>query len=1032
MLPSRAKFLLDAAGLLFSAMAIVFLFLIWRLASGPVRLDGLQAVVESQIQKHTGVAASFAHLAVGANDYRGPFVVHASGVAASLPGGAGTASLDELILKLSLRDLVHGRIRPISLTVSHPIVLLKARQPLSGTTPSKTEAQEDPVGAILKPSPTSPLNAWRSASISNGEIVMVDRAGQTIVTLTGIEGQLKRLATGASLGLSGTVAGQGGNGLMSVTAQYDEGGRGTVQFHSDALPINMLSTVSAATAALAAVQVPVSVTGSGTFQGLSPLDLRLTMNFGPGTIVDPQRIPATLLVKGGSLTASYNHGARTARVDDLHLAFEGFDLAGSGVATTGDRLRLSSDVLVRGLHVDDLGNYWPIDAAPGGRSWVTQNLEKGLVDEATLHLKASAAADTPDALGIDSVTGTMKVSGVTTHYFKKLPPVQQTAADIDYDMKSMTLHLLGGNAAGLAVTGGTIRIDGFDRPEQVMNIDIGLNGPVASYLTILDADPLHYARKLGLAVSAVKGSGDTLFHMDFPLKHDLQTSEINLHTESTLHEAGLPKIVRGLDLTSLNGRLLVGQGGLTVSGRGKIGGIPLDLTWNQDFDRKARLQSEALISGDLTNAQRQILGIDAPDRLTGPIGVRGHYQDFGSTAQFAVAANLKRSDLRIDEIGYDKPPGAAGEASLVLELTHGVLHRISDIDVEAPDFTVKGFAELTPDGKLARLRIDPLQLAKTNVSVDINEKPDGSRIAIKGDTVDVTSLLHKPKDAARQKAPTATTADNAPPLEIDADIGWVQTSASDGLRNFKGQVLLADHRWRHAEFSADVKGHGLAASYLPDDGPNPGYSLVMQAEDLGAVLSALGQTNSIHGGELQVNGRREPATDDTPFPPLTGSVTLGHFKVANPPVFALLFNLLSVHGFMDTLKGDADIQFDRFTGRYAQEGDAIRIADGKLEGAAIGLTIEGSVNRQSNKIDLRGVAVPAYDVNTFLNNVPLLGKLFTGGDGEGVFSTTYSITGTVDKPSVFVNPASIFAPGILRTLFFELPFERHQEDIPVN
>ncbi|OYW84435.1 MAG: hypothetical protein B7Z22_10665 [Hyphomonas sp. 32-62-5] len=40
-----------------------------------------------------------------------------------------------------------------------------------------------------------------------------------------------------------------------------------------------------------------------------------------------------------------------------------------------------------------------------------------------------------------------------------------------------------------------------------------------------------------------------------------------------------------------------------------------------------------------------------------------------------------------------------------------------------------------------------------------------------------------------------------------------------------------------------------------------------------------------------------------------------------------------------------------------------------------------------------------------------------GRDGEGIFSLTYSVRGTLEKANVSVNPLSALAPGVIRRVF---------------
>ena len=61
--------------------------------------------------------------------------------------------------------------------------------------------------------------------------------------------------------------------------------------------------------------------------------------------------------------------------------------------------------------------------------------------------------------------------------------------------------------------------------------------------------------------------------------------------------------------------------------------------------------------------------------------------------------------------------------------------------------------------------------------------------------------------------------------------------------------------------------------------------------------------------------------------------------------------------------------------------------------------------------------MPAYGINSVLENVPLIGRVLTGRKGEGVFGFSYRVGGRTDDLSLLVNPFSVLTPGILRRVF---------------
>jgi hypothetical protein len=66
--------------------------------------------------------------------------------------------------------------------------------------------------------------------------------------------------------------------------------------------------------------------------------------------------------------------------------------------------------------------------------------------------------------------------------------------------------------------------------------------------------------------------------------------------------------------------------------------------------------------------------------------------------------------------------------------------------------------------------------------------------------------------------------------------------------------------------------------------------------------------------------------------------------------------------------------------------------------------------------------IPAYSINSVLGNVPVLGPLLLGGEGQGIFGANFKIAGSAADATITVNPLSALAPGALRKLFlFEAP-----------
>ena len=156
--------------------------------------------------------------------------------------------------------------------------------------------------------------------------------------------------------------------------------------------------------------------------------------------------------------------------------------------------------------------------------------------------------------------------------------------------------------------------------------------------------------------------------------------------------------------------------------------------------------------------------------------------------------------------------------------------------------------------------------------------------------------------------------------------------------------------------------------------------------------------------------------DDQPGAPVTGTVKIDDYRVVNAPTLARLLTVATLTGILSELRGKG-IRFSRFEMPFTLEENVLTIRDAQTSGFSVGVNAEGTVDLETDRVDVSGTIVPAYTFNTLLDVIPVLGELLTGGEGEGLFAATYQVGGTTDEPDILVNPLSVLAPGFLRRLF---------------
>jgi uncharacterized protein YhdP len=113
------------------------------------------------------------------------------------------------------------------------------------------------------------------------------------------------------------------------------------------------------------------------------------------------------------------------------------------------------------------------------------------------------------------------------------------------------------------------------------------------------------------------------------------------------------------------------------------------------------------------------------------------------------------------------------------------------------------------------------------------------------------------------------------------------------------------------------------------------------------------------------------------------------------------------------------LPFSTLRGDFQYGGGRVTIEHLLAFGEALGVTANGWVDVDRDRLELQGTVAPAYALNSLIGNVPIIGQLL-GGGSQGLFAANYRLSGSSADPAVAVNPLSVLTPGILRQLFAPL------------
>jgi hypothetical protein len=214
----------------------------------------------------------------------------------------------------------------------------------------------------------------------------------------------------------------------------------------------------------------------------------------------------------------------------------------------------------------------------------------------------------------------------------------------------------------------------------------------------------------------------------------------------------------------------------------------------------------------------------------------------------------------------------------------------------------------------------------------------------------------------------------------------------------------------------DVRGAGPnnSAVVLSLGGQNGALQgpISFKADDMGFAYRAVTGVDNVRGGQVEGHGTWQAASGRAEV-----VVKAKDFQVVKlGPMARLLSSAGSLRGMAEMLNGDG-VSFTGLESPLTIVDGRLYIAESRAAGPSLGITAKGTIELADGTMDLDGVIVPSYGLNSMLSNVPVLGQLLASRPGEGVLGLTYSMNGPSDQPRVGVNPLSALTPGILRRIF---------------
>jgi len=687
-----------------------------------------------------------------------------------------------------------------------------------------------------------------------------------------------------------------------------------------------------------------------------------------------------------------------------------------GTITGGDEsagIRMSGRV--RDLSADFLKKLWPPIIVPKSRKWVTDNVQSGRITEGAfdvdIPVNGLAEALRQKVLPNETIDFRFSMADVTSTYFKSLPPLFGASGHARLRGDSFDLTIESGKV--VLPSNGTVQVsDTTFKAEKLLTsavpavFALNLSASAPDLLELAALPDLNLLKNANFVPPNIGGQAEAEIGISMPLVKDLPRDQVQTAAKIKVTDASIKQVIPNVDLSE--GSLLVAfdRSGITATGPVKINGFPSKISWERPAGPDSR--ATASIDTQLDDKARDKLGIKLDEYLQGPVKVQAEINGVGEkNASIKVKADLAKAEMFINAISWRRPPTANTTASFTYLAGDDAGRKVENLVVKGQSLSLKGDVFLTADGGMKSAKFSQVWLSdENNFILTMVPAGEGQAIDISGKSFDarpfIKSIFAKDAGPSNRSVPRQNLTVNAAFDRVIANRGEVVTgvSATIGVRN----SLVAN---------ADVEGKFLSERPLTIRvRPNAaGRQLQITSADGGAALRASNLYSKVAGGSLEFSAFLANGGNSTIQ---NGRLVLRDFDVRNE---AALADIDSRGKSKKSGPRREGLSFTKLTLPFTTDAKFIRLGDSLLKGNELGASAEGLIRKSDGAIDITGTIIPAYGINAAVGNIPLLGEIFTGGKGQGIFGLTFALSGSMANPKIQYNPISAIAPGIFRKIF---------------
>ncbi|WP_412058000.1 DUF3971 domain-containing protein [Bartonella sp. DGB2] len=735
----------------------------------------------------------------------------------------------------------------------------------------------------------------------------------------------------------------------------------------------------------------------------------------------PQESPEGALVFSGRLVGKYRLSDYKIALSEINITTPSGIIFGEGNLRFGQGTPETILLLhAKELSIADAKQLWPVNIANSARRWVLPHIFGGQLRNAQLELALPLdlfhAKRAMKPLSADEMRLTADIVNTRSDLVGTLPPLSKASGRITIEGSTIALSLNQGTIylsddSSVNLSTGLLTIPWGDAEFIYADLTTNIKGSVGAVGALIGCKPIDSQRFLPFNSQKASGEVDLNLNLRFALNssdaHSITQPSLvpqKPHYDVNLHfnKLSLDQKIDGMQVSNVSGYAKLSPNQVEIEGVGTLNNAMMKFTVLGFFKNGTFLTKKTIeLSADDKLRAKYFPALN--ELIKGPTLIKANQVGDGD---WNVVTDLSSATLEFPGLGWKKGANIdmSAEFNLPANFTTARTFSIKHFALTGVHTLIQGSLDIK-DKHLVSADFSKANLnANDNISFQLKEQENGYYLSVQGSKYDARSLIqHLGQKTFSELRPT--------PFTLDASIDTLIGFGKEELQKVKAHFTTRGG----SNFNAVTKGGMLTqVSVVTQESQQV---INIQSNDAGAFLRFMNYYEKVDGGQLIANFQ---AASNAPW---TGAIRIQDFVLRNEQRLSNFIDETpqgSSRSLNDALNKNMDsglVKFDIFYAEISKSDDSFIINKGILRGPNIGAISQGILYDAQGYMNMTGTFMPAYGLNRLFSNLPLVGPLLGNGQDRGLIGLTFKITGSLRRPQIMVNPISIIAPGIFRSIF---------------